>query len=114
MLNIIIAAVSAVIVFGILVITILLYRRMSRRGKLAAAKLFLKRDDAFKAITAIAFSGIFFLSGRVISLLASLGIVNEKVIYNVRYPLDSVAILLIAYSYYKFYKLLASETYTFK
>jgi len=87
---------------------------MRGKGELVAARLFLKRDEAFKAIIAIAFSGVLFLSGRVISITASLNLVGEEVIRNVRYPLDLTAILLLAYSYYKLYRVLASETYIFK
>ena len=113
-LSVAIVSASVIVVSIIFIMSLLLYKRMRGKRELVAAKLFLKRDETFKAIIAIAFSGVLFLSGRIISILASLNLMSEEIIYNVRYPLDLIAIFLVAYSYYKFYKILTSERYVFK
>ena len=97
------ALVALVLVVPVLLLVIKLYGEVSRKRKVAAAKLFTRRERVLRGLLAVSSANILFLAGRVISIVRAVNFIGEEVIDYVRIPLDLLSMLVLAYSFYEFY-----------
>jgi len=87
-------------------LTFKVYSSSAKRTDYSMARLFLRREDAIKSLKMLIGSLIIFASGRAVSMLILLNILEESAIYYIRVPIDVTATILLTYSLVILYKVI--------
>jgi len=95
-LNPVLVGIFASLLVSYLTLRIRLYS--SQKIKYSLARLFLRKNETVKSLKILISSLIVFVSGRVISMLILLNVLEESAIYYIRVPIDLTATILLTYS----------------
>ena len=95
-LNPVLVGIFASLLASYLTLRIRLYS--SQKIKYSLARLFLRKNETVKSLKILISSLIVFVSGRVISMLILLNVLEESAIYYIRVPIDLTATILLTYS----------------
>ena len=79
-------------------LTFKVYSSSMRRTDYSIARLFLRRRDTIKSLKVLIAGLTIFASGRFVSMLILLGMLEESAIYYIRVPIDVAATILLTYS----------------
>jgi len=95
-LNPVLVGIFASLIASYLTLRIRLYS--SQKIKYSSARLFLKKNKTMRSLKMLISSLILFVSGRMISMLILLNVLEESAIYYIRVPIDLVVTILLTYS----------------
>ncbi|RLI44976.1 hypothetical protein DRO64_03160 [Candidatus Bathyarchaeota archaeon] len=95
-LNPVLVGIFASFIASYLTLRIHLYS--SQKIKYSLARLFLRKNETVKSLKILIVSLIVFASGRMISMLILLNVLEESAIYYIRVPIDLVVTILLTYS----------------
>ena len=111
-LNPVLVGIFASLIASYLTLRIRLYS--SQKIKYSLARLFLKKNETMRSLKILISSLIIFVSGRMISMLILLNVLEESAIYYIRVPIDSVATILLTYSLIILYSVIRPREVRFK
>jgi len=95
-LNPVLVGIFASLLASYLTLRIRLYS--SQKIKYSLARLFLRKNETVKSLKMLIISLILFVSGRMISMLILLNVLEESAIYYIRVPIDLMVTILLTYS----------------
>jgi len=95
-LNPVLVGIFASLLVSYLTLRIRLYS--SQKIKYSLARLFLRKNETVKSLKMLISSLIVFVSGRMISMLILLNVLEESAIYYIRVPIDLMVTILLTYS----------------
>ena len=87
-------------------LTFRVYSSSVKRTDYSMARLFLRREDVIKSLKMLIGGLMIFASGRAVSMLILLNMLEESAIYYIRVPMDVTATILLTCSLVILYKVI--------